>query len=277
VARSPTNREGDDGAKGGRPEAAAATVREALAHLEGGEQVFFTARLYDLGARAAAEIAGQAPGDDDLRTKNEAGARALLERLDGLLGNFKQSRPPEALAARAACAAELSRIGGGDASAWAEAQRLWEYAGDRYQAAYARFRRAEALVISGGARREAQDLVREALAVAVELGAHPLRAELDALARRARLDLGDAHATSAAPDASLERFELTPRELDVLPLIAAGRTNREIAAELFISDKTASVHVSRILSKLGVRNRAEAAAVAQRLGAVAQPPDNEAG
>jgi DNA-binding NarL/FixJ family response regulator len=61
-------------------------------------------------------------------------------------------------------------------------------------------------------------------------------------------------------------FDLTPREHDVLPLLAARFTNREIAGELFIRDKTASVHVSRILAKLGVRNRAEAAATAHRLG-----------
>jgi DNA-binding NarL/FixJ family response regulator len=64
----------------------------------------------------------------------------------------------------------------------------------------------------------------------------------------------------------LERLELTPRELDVLALLADGLTNREIGAELFISDKTASVHVSRILTKLSVPNRAAAAAAAHQLG-----------
>jgi DNA-binding NarL/FixJ family response regulator len=89
--------------------------------------------------------------------------------------------------------------------------------------------------------------------------------------------LGDVKETPAARARSLERFELTPRELDVLPLIADGRTNREIAAELFISDKTASVHVSRILAKLGARNRAEAAALAHRLGAVTPVDPDGAG
>jgi DNA-binding NarL/FixJ family response regulator len=155
-------------------------------------------------------------------------------------------------------------------------QRLWEDVGDRYQAAYARFRRAEALIASESSRREAEALCREARAVAVELGARPLERELNALARRARLDLKGVPEAGAGA-APLERFELTPRELDVLPLIADGRTNREIAAELFISDKTASVHVSRILAKLGVCNRAEAAAVAHRLGAVTPADPDAAG
>jgi DNA-binding CsgD family transcriptional regulator len=260
-----------------RPETAAATIAEALEPVESSAYVFFTARLYEIGARAAADTAAQAPGDRELRLRSEASARALLERLDGLLADFRRGRPPRAEAARAACAAELSRIGDGrDPRRWAEAQRLWEDVGDRYQAAYARFRRAEALIAPESNRREAEALCREARAVAVELGARPLERELSALARRARLDLKDVPEAGAGA-ASLERFELTPRELDVLPLVADGRTNREIAAELFISDKTASVHVSRILAKLGVRNRAEAAAVAHRLGAVTPADPDAAG
>ena len=63
-----------------------------------------------------------------------------------------------------------------------------------------------------------------------------------------------------------ERVGLTPRELDVLRLAAAGSTNREIGQTLFISQKTVSVHVSRILAKLDARSRVEAAGLAQRLG-----------
>ena len=102
--------------------------------------------------------------------------------------------------------------------------------------------------------------------VAAELGARPLRGELEALARRARIDLGAHKHVDAARDAQLQRLELTPREIEVLALLGDGLTNREIGGELFISDKTASVHVSRILSKLAVPNRAAAAAAAQRLG-----------
>ncbi|HXZ69981.1 MAG TPA: LuxR C-terminal-related transcriptional regulator, partial [Streptosporangiaceae bacterium] len=90
----------------------------------------------------------------------------------------------------------------------------------------------------------------------------PLREEIGALARSARLALG------AGPDdgsPASHRLGLTPREFEVLRLVAAGRSNPEIAAELFISAKTASVHVSNILAKLGVSSRGEAAAAAHRL------------
>jgi DNA-binding NarL/FixJ family response regulator len=101
------------------------------------------------------------------------------------------------------------------------------------------------------------------------LGARPLDAEVKALARRARLDLAP-HAGAAAPASGAptpaEQLGLTPREAEVLALVAAGRSNRQIAQELFISPKTASVHVSNILAKLGVAGRVEAATIAHRLG-----------
>ena len=72
----------------------------------------------------------------------------------------------------------------------------------------------------------------------------------------------------------LDKFDLTPRELEVLELLREGMSNREIAAKLIISDKTASVHVSRILAKLSVANRASAGVLAQRLGAPATRSDS---
>jgi DNA-binding NarL/FixJ family response regulator len=102
-----------------------------------------------------------------------------------------------------------------------------------------------------------------------KLSARPLDTEIKALARRARLVLtppasGPGQAADAPTPA--EQLGLTPREAEVLALVAAGRSNRQIAQELFISPKTASVHVSNILAKLGVHTRVEAAAVAHRLG-----------
>ena len=86
---------------------------------------------------------------------------------------------------------------------------------------------------------------------------------MPSLARRARLDLGTASEAVASP---ADRYGLTARELDVVALVAEGRTNRQIADALFISAKTASVHVSNILAKLGVSSRGEAAALARRAG-----------
>ena len=108
------------------------------------------------------------------------------------------------------------------------------------------------------------------VADAQALGATPLAAEAEGLARRARIALpGREQESASAADAgrvAMEETGLTPRELDVLRLVADGRTNREIGAELFISEKTVSVHVSRILATLGAANRAQAATVAHRLG-----------
>ena len=85
--------------------------------------------------------------------------------------------------------------------------------------------------------------------------------QVEALARRARIPLAGRRGRAGVTAAGL-----SPRELEVLVLVAEGRTNREIGSELFISQKTVSVHVSRILAKLGASNRAQAATIAHRLG-----------
>jgi DNA-binding NarL/FixJ family response regulator len=106
-------------------------------------------------------------------------------------------------------------------------------------------------------------------AVAVRLGAAPLRRELELLAQRGRVRLeapGEPAAAEPEAPSVATSLGLTRRETEVLALVAAGRTNRQIGQELFIAPKTASVHVSRILAKLGVAGRGEAAAVAHRLG-----------
>jgi DNA-binding NarL/FixJ family response regulator len=104
--------------------------------------------------------------------------------------------------------------------------------------------------------------------LASRVGVAPIAAEATALARRTRLSLDDPAADAVVPAAEdpLARFGLTEREREILVLLAAGRSNPQIAESLFISPKTASVHVSNILAKLGVDSRVEAAAVAHRLG-----------
>jgi DNA-binding NarL/FixJ family response regulator len=129
------------------------------------------------------------------------------------------------------------------------------------------WRLAEALAAAGD-REQATTAARAAHATATGLVAGPLRVALEALARRARLDLG-----TGLP-AEQRLAGLTPRELEVLRLLVEGRSNRQIAEQLFISAKTASVHVTNLLSKLGVHSRLEAAAMARRLG-VEQPAGRE--
>jgi DNA-binding CsgD family transcriptional regulator len=170
--------------------------------------------------------------------------------------------------------AELARLEGrGDPGPWAAAATAWERLGEPYPAAYARWREAEALLLGGLARERVEASLRAAHRTAGQLGAAPLLAEIEGLARRGRLDLDDGagSAPAPAPPSPLDALGLTAREREVLGLVALGRTNAQIAETLFISPKTATVHVSNILGKLGVRNRVEAATIAHRLGAVPHP------
>ncbi|MGW2223255.1 response regulator transcription factor, partial [Nonomuraea sp. NPDC001684] len=112
--------------------------------------------------------------------------------------------------------------------------------------------------LAAGARRAAAVMVSRARELAAQLGATPLLEQLDVFGRRARV--GGADEPEGPP------LGLTARELEVLREVSNGRSNREIAAALFISVKTVSVHVSNILAKLGVATRGEAAATAHRLG-----------
>jgi DNA-binding CsgD family transcriptional regulator len=124
-------------------------------------------------------------------------------------------------------------------------------------------------------RAVAAETLGRAGAIANRLGAQPLAREIAALAARARLTLVVNDAPAAGAGATVESetdparsLGLTAREREVLALVALGRTNRQIADELFISGNTAGVHVSNILGKLGVAGRGEAAALAFRLGLV---------
>jgi DNA-binding CsgD family transcriptional regulator len=178
---------------------------------------------------------------------------------------------PAAAAYRAMTDAEVLRRDGRPAvAAWEAAVRAWESAGDVWPLAYARFRLGEALCAEGR-RDEAVEPLRAAATCAESLGARPLLEDVHALARRARVPLEDEAAPAPVTGATGLPFGLTEREREVLVLVAAGRSNGQIAGELFISPKTASVHVSNILAKLGVGGRVEAAGVAHRLGLVPRP------
>jgi DNA-binding CsgD family transcriptional regulator len=152
---------------------------------------------------------------------------------------------------------------------WAHLVAAWDELGCCFFAAEARYREADALLRAGGGRStadrsQATGLLAEGRLVAVDLGAEPLRHSIDDLARRARLRLPDDSSPEPPAPTRPEPFGLTARELEVLRLVNEGQSNGEIGAALFISTKTASVHVSNILRKLGAANRIEAAAIGRR-------------
>jgi len=183
---------------------------------------------------------------------------------------------------RALALAEYARLRQeGETAAWAEAVERCRATHDPVPLAYALFRNADTLN-ADGEHAAATTAAGEALQLARSAGAAPLQADLEALVRRARLRAAEpgngaapAGATAGEPDA-VERLGLTAREAEVLRLVADGRSNSQIAEVLFISRKTASVHVSNILAKLGVSTRVEAAALAHRRGIADAPSDSEA-
>jgi DNA-binding CsgD family transcriptional regulator len=167
---------------------------------------------------------------------------------------------PEGRGWLARAEAEYQRLIGLNAPAGWE-QTLAEFGrGYVYETARTQWRLAEALAGSGRPR-EAADVWSTASATAAGLRAEPLRAALDDLARRLGLDAGGSR--DAVREGERSVAALTRREREVLRLMSRGLSNRQIGEELFITQKTASVHVSNILAKLGAATRTEAAAIAR--------------
>jgi DNA-binding CsgD family transcriptional regulator len=164
-------------------------------------------------------------------------------------------RTAPALEVRAATA----RTDADPADAWARTAAVWLDAERPWEAAWASLAEAEARFAArdSGAGKTA---LEAALATAITMGAEPLRTQVEALARRARIRVGTPGRQRAQPD------EPTERELQVLALLAEGLTNPQIAERLFLSPKTVGIHVSRLLDKLDAHTRGEAVAVARRRG-----------
>jgi DNA-binding CsgD family transcriptional regulator/tetratricopeptide (TPR) repeat protein len=195
-------------------------------------------------------------------------AATLIHRARGAATSGAAAHMPIVQAEFATAEAEWSRLHEGDGGSpdrWHEAATHWEKLSFPHPAAYARRRLAEALLHSAeGASAAARELAA-ACDTATMLDAGPLLRSIQALAERARIPLpGPAAAQQTGPQTG-QTGSLTQRERQVLTLLADGLSNRRIAEDLFISEKTVSVHISHILAKLGVTNRTEAAAAARRI------------
>ena len=254
-----------------------AAVADGLAMLADAEEPYWITRLCRTGLAIEAAAAGQGHS-----RRPGAGYQAARERAAALLDLIRSLVPapdvaltPVLAASLLTAEAEWSRVDGrSDPERWASSAGAWEALGNPWPSAYARWRQAEALLAARAPRGAAHAALARAWALASTHGAAMLVTEIQALARRARIELPPpgppAGQAVAGQDGGRGRragdeFGLTPRERDVLALIAEGRTDRQIAEALFISPRTVAMHVSSILAKLGVTNRGSAAAIAHGL------------
>jgi DNA-binding CsgD family transcriptional regulator len=248
----------------GRPEAAYDAVADGLDLVAGTDDEALAGTLVALGMRALADAATV---HRDRRSRTRLASQR--DRLEAAL-ELTQAHPaaggqPDDPAVLGWVEAESARYDGdpvGDL--WAASAEAWADLRRPFRAAYARWREAEAR-LAVGVSADSLGALRSAHAAAQALGARRLVEEVETLARWYRADLLPAEVEERSDD-PLAAYGLTEREREVLAALAAGQTNREIADELFISVKTASVHVSNILRKLDVDGRQEAARIAHRLG-----------
>jgi DNA-binding CsgD family transcriptional regulator len=233
--------------------------RDAIAaglKLVAGSNAWCTAQLSAIGIRLEADRCLSAHARR-ARTE-EAAAR---QRADELVATASEVVGPGEIEAWVAQArAEYHRIDASDSfgspvEEWTGVRDRWRSLGQPYPEAYASMRLAEAELAAGDRQVAAREL-SSAVALAERLGAAPLAALIADVARRGGIG------TSRTP--ALDG--LTAREREILAMVVAGRSNRDIATALFISPKTVSVHVSALLRKFGVSGRGDLSAAAQSRG-----------
>ena len=242
--------------------AAVAMAERAQTHLDtvAGEGMYGGLWLSALALAALADEASYCR-----KRRDEAGAASALRQGEALLQRVERivegghGRPgdlgPEGHAWHARAVAEHARLRGEPAvEQWQQTLTAFGY-GHVYEEARCRWRLAEALIAAGD-RAAARTHAEAAAASAEQMQAVPLQRAVAATMSEARL----------AGPATVGDGVLTAREREVLALVAEGLTNREIGKRLFISEKTASVHLSNLMAKLNVSSRTEAVTVAHRRG-----------
>jgi DNA-binding CsgD family transcriptional regulator/tetratricopeptide (TPR) repeat protein len=261
----------------GRPDHALQRARRALALVKATDLTLLYGRLLAAGMGACADLAEQAralrdgPALDAAQSAAEDLASWVAEAADSPFTEHPHAATNPAH--RATWDAERARVrGASDPAAWGAAAKAWQALDCPHRVGYARWRQAEAWLAAGQPRSAA--IALRAAAPAAR-GHAPLAAQIRKLAQRAHLRIQEPPAASAdtpRPAEAPAPYGLTGRELQVLRLLAAGRTNAQIGGELYISPKTAGVHVTNILRKLGVSSRVQAAAVAERAGLLSTEP-----
>jgi DNA-binding CsgD family transcriptional regulator len=255
-------------------------VPQAIALLARAESYLWSGRSEDAVSAAAAALslagadlycradalASLARAEADVAAKSRMHGRSYLPEVPAgdILRRAREWSMPDHDQIRAFMAtvrAEVDRMNGArEPGPWWDAVNAWSAADDPYRLAYARWRLGWALLGSWSGRTEATKQLELARQTASALGARPLQTAIDHLVTTSRLHIG------TPPGSGAHAAGLTGRELEVLPLLAAGRSNAEIAEILVISPRTVGVHVSRILHKLGATRRTEAADIARRTG-----------
>lgn len=224
-----------------------------------------------IAAAAAQTVAARLRGDEEVVKAAGAEGEHLIGRVRIAAANGKPrsgALGPEGRAWLARAEAAASALAGSaDPALWAKAVSEFGY-GPVYEQAVCRWQYAEALLAASEPERATEELLK-AHETADKLRAMPLRDAIRDLARRARIDLPGVVAAAQPQRDTVEL--LTERERSVLERVALGRTNRQVGEELYISEKTVSVHLSRVMAKLGATRRAEAVAIAYDRGLLVRP------
>ena len=254
------------------PSTALAEIERALSFAAVTDDADDTLEIFATGLRAVVDDHEHARARGRRIDVEKAHRRVaeLVEAADAVVDRRRARHypcSPRTVAFLAQCHAEAARLGSPDPDLWRAAADEWAVAAEPYRRAYCCWREAEALLSSRGERQRAVTRVQETWRTAVKLGAPQLQSRLERLAARARVPL-DVQLNDGKSSTVAEDLGLTAREVEVLAQLARGRTDRQIAEELFISRKTASVHVSNLLRKLDAGSRVEAGEIGQRAGLV---------